>query len=179
MTRKTKILILIVSFVFLGWFIFQPLSDLGISRPYASPPISGQKIDVAELNEFLNLWTRIVNGPLQKYLVQISLSSKQQYPTAISNWLKAQHWSVERFFYDEQRIRGLVDCVSLQESLESNIALSKRQNNLRPIVKEQRQRLSLCRYDKDEMELIRANLYQITEILAGRAVMSQSDSDKE
>lgn len=179
MARKTKFFILIASFLFLGWFIFQPLDRIGVDQPYIQAPIEGQVLDVAELNEFLNLWSRILNGPLNKYLKQISLSSDQSYPREISSWLEAQNWSVERFFYDEQRLRGLVDCVNLQESLESNEALSRRQNNLSPIIKDQRKRLSLCRYSQDEMDLVKANLYQITEVFAGRAVMGNSGSDKE
>ena len=40
-----------------------------------APPVDGQKISADELNEFLNLWSRMTHGPLQKYVGQISLAS--------------------------------------------------------------------------------------------------------
>ncbi len=174
MSRKAKLLIIVLSFLFLGWFIFQPLNDIGIDKPYAQAPVSGQEITASELNEFLNLWSRILQGPLKKHIRQISLSSGSKYPQAISNWLEAQQWNVERFFYDEERIHGLVNCVSLKDNLDSNIELSKRgQSNLRQIIEEQRQHFELCEYSEAEMALIKANLYQITEIFAGRAIMDK------
>ncbi len=180
MSRKTKILIIILSFLFLGWFIFQPLNDVGADKTYLQAPVEGQQIDAAELGEFLDLWSRIINGPLNKYLKQISLSSGAQYPQEISKWLRAQHWSVERFFYDEDRLHGLVDCVNLKNSLDSNISLSKQsQINLNAIIEEQSKKYMMCKYSDEEMSLVKDNLYQISEIFAGRAVMNKKTNSKE
>lgn len=176
MSRKLKVFVLILSFLFLGWFIFQPLSRLGISHPYSEAPQAGQTIDAAELNEFLNLWSRMLHSSLRQQITQISLYSGKQYPQDISNWLNNHNWNVERFFYDEQRLHELVDCVNLQENLKSNEILSRKgQKNLSAIIADQRKRLNMCnKYSPDEMELIKANLYQITEIFAGRAIMDKT-----
>ena len=173
MSRKLKFLVLVASFAFLAWFLPQPLMEIGISRPYASPPVDGQKISADELNEFLNLWSRMTHGPLQKYVGQISLASGKSYPRPLVKWLEVQNWDVERFFYDEQRLHGLIGCAALQENIDSNVSLSRHDlSGLRQIINEQRQKLGGCRFDDDELELVRANLYQITEIFAGRAVMA-------
>ena len=64
-------------------------------------------------------------------------------------------------------------CAALQENIDSNVSLAKHDlSGLRQIINEQRQKLGGCRFDDDELELVRANLYQITEIFAGRAVMA-------
>lgn len=178
MTRKIKFAIVVLSFLFLGWFIFQPMVQIGISIPYSKAPQTGQTIDASELNEFLNLWSRMLHSSLKKQLNQISLYSGKQYPEDITKWLEAQNWNVDRFFYDEQRLYELVECVNLQENLKSNEMLSKRgQKKLSSIISEQRKRLNMCdKYSEDEIELVKANLYQITEVFAGRAIMDKTPS---
>ena len=111
---------------------------------------------------------------LKDILGQMSLHSNNEYPAVLVKWLEAQQWNVERFFYNEQRLLGLVDYVNLNNSLKSNIALSKTTGaNLKEVIENQQQRMSSCPYDEDEMMLINNNLYQITEIFAGRAVLSK------
>ena len=50
-----------------------------------------------------------------------------------------------------------------------------KQSKLGEIVKDLKQKLEVCSYDDDEMALVEANLYQITEIFAGRAVLGKSN----
>ncbi len=167
---------MVASFSLLIWFSFQPLSKLGLNKPYYTPPTAGQQLDAYELNEFLGLWSRILQGPLRKYMRQISLSSNGQYPEAVVKWLDAQNWNTERFFYNEQRLLGILDYVNLRMNLKSNQELSKKGGvDLKELISEQQKRMKACPYHEAELDLIENNLYQITEILAGRAVLA---SDK-
>lgn len=176
MSRKNKFFILITSISFLIWFSFQPLSKLWLDKPYYTPPVAGQQINAYELNEFLGLWSRILHGPLRKYMKQISLSSKGQYPEAVVKWLDSQNWNAERFFYNEQRILGILDYVNLRMNLKSNVDLSSKGGvNLKDLIKDQEQRMKACPYSEGELDLVEDHLYQVTEILAGRAILA---SDK-
>ena len=173
MSRKIKFAIILLSAVFLAWLIGQPLSEIGRQRTYDDPPSAGQKLSAAELNEFLDLWSRMLHGKLHRYVGQISLSSGKSYPGPLVKWLKLQGWDVERFFYDEQRLRELIDCVALVENISGNVAMSQHSTvNLSQIISEQRLRLKSCRFDQDELDLIKSNLYQITEVFSGRAVFA-------
>ena len=98
MSRKIKFAIILLSAVFLAWLIGQPLSEIGRQRTYDDPPSAGQKLSAAELNEFLDLWSRMLHGKLHRYAGQISLSSGKSYPGPLVKWLKLQGWDVERFF---------------------------------------------------------------------------------
>ena len=173
MKLKIKLPILIVVIWFFSWFLFEPISQIGLKGVYSNPPEAGQKITASELKSFLDLWSRIQQSELKEILGQISLRSDKEYPSVLVKWLEGQQWNVERFFYNEQRLHGLVDYVNLKSSLESNIALSKKTSaNLQEIIENQQQRMNACPYDEDEMMLIKDNLYQVTEIFAGRAVLS-------
>ncbi len=172
MTRKKKFLILLVSFLFLGWFVFQPMVQLGIDKPYIEPPVAGQKIDAKELNSFLDLWSRIQQSELKRYIKQRSLSSKTDYPRPLVKWLETQNWNIERFFYDEQRLYELARCVKLKMTLNANKSLSAH-TNLYDIIREQERQMRACSFDEDEMTLIEANLYPIVEIFSGRAVLEK------
>lgn len=174
MSRKRKFTILLLSFIGLAWFIFQPLAKIGFDKPYQNAPTAEQKIDAAELNAFLNLWSRMMQGPLKDHVGQVSLASGKSYPRELVKWLDAQNWNTERFFYDEQRLHELVDYVNLRANLKSNIELSQRTGaNLEEIIADQRHRLKACPFAEDELMLVEANLYQITEIFAGRAVLAK------
>lgn len=174
MTRKMKFLILCLFTVFLFWFIPRPITKIGFDNPYAKQPLAGQKISSEELNEFLDLWSRMMHGPLKNSLNQISLSGKGEYPAEIVKWLDAQNWDAGRFFYDEQRLRQLIDCAELKNNLDSNIKMSKRNNaSLKPIIDDLRQKMKACPFSEDEMDLIKNNLYKIVEIFEGRAVMAK------
>ena len=176
MSYKSKFLILIASISFLIWFSFQPLNKLGLNKPYYAPPVLGQQIDANELNEFLELWSRILQGPMHKYMKQVSLSSGGQYPEAVVKWLDAQNWNAKRFFYNEQRLLGILNYVNLKTNLMSNIELSKKgEVDLKDIIRNQEQQMAACPYSKLELDLVENNLYQVTEILAGRAILA---SDK-
>lgn len=174
MKLKIKIPILIIVIWFFSWFLFEPISQMGLKGIYSNPPEAGQKITAPELKSFLDLWSRMQQSELKDILGQMSLRSNNEYPAVLVKWLEAQQWNVERFFYNEQRLHGLIDYVNLNNSLKSNIALSKTTGaNLKEVIENQQQRMSSCPYDEDEMMLINNNLYQITEIFAGRAVLSK------
>ena len=172
MQRKYKFLIIVGCFCFLGWFAFQPLSSMFVSRPYAEAPTAEHTINVEELNAFLQLWSQIMQGPLKEYIGQVSLNSSSQYPKEIREWLEIQNWNVERFFYDEQRIREVLSCIVLQNNMEGNKNLSRISgNNMKKIINRQKEELQDCKYSQEELSLIKDNMYTITEVLSGKAVL--------
>lgn len=174
MSRKLKGLIVILCVAVLGWFCSKPLNRVGRNFPYLTMPAEEELLNVAELNAFLDLWSRINYGPLKKYMWQISLKSDSAYPRPLVKWLEAQGWNAERFFYDEQKVKELLEYVKLEGNIASNIKLSKRSGaNLDEIVKEQRRHLQVRNFDEAEIKLIKNNLYQINEIFAGRAVLAK------
>ena len=176
MSRKLKFLIILASFIGIGWFIQIPLSDIGVKHPYSELDPQGHKLTADELNQFLDLWSRASQSKLKRTLGQISLRGDNSYPRPLVKWLNVQGWSVERFFYDEQRLRELVEYAKIDDNIKSNIQLSQHTGtNLNEIIKEQRQRLKLHDVDEEELHLIQANLYQIIEIFAGRAVLATSN----
>lgn len=174
MSRKLKALIVVLCLAGLGWFCCQPLNRIGRHFPYLSMPAAEEYLNVTELNAFLDLWSRINYGPLKNYMWQISLKSGSTYPRPLVKWLEAQGWSAERFFYDEQKVRELLEYVKLEGNIASNVKLSKRTSaNLDEIVKEQRRHLKVRNFNESEIKLIKDNLYQINEIFAGRAVLAK------
>ncbi|MBE6443811.1 MAG: hypothetical protein E7020_03990 [Alphaproteobacteria bacterium] len=175
MGRLLKLIILIIVFYGFWWLFSHPLNKIGVDMPYFSPPAEDHKIDAEELSSFLDLWSRMMQSGLKQKVAQVSLrSADSQYPQELVKWLEAQNWNVERFFYNEQRLAEIVDCVNLRKSYKSNVKLAK-QSKLGEIVKDLKQKLEVCSYDDDEMALVEANLYQITEIFAGRAVLGKSN----
>ena len=57
----------------------------------------------------------------------------------------------------------------------SLIEIENLRKNLKDIIRNQEQQMAACPYSKLELDLVENNLYQVTEILAGRAILA---SDK-
>ena len=169
MNRKTKFFILIFSFVALCWFCIQPITEIGASKQYMQMPEAGEELSAEELQDFLTLWAQVMNGSMKDSIGQMSLRTKDSYPKDVELWLKAQNWSAERFFYDEQRIREILEFVNLRINLKSNLIMNKQDGiNLQNIIDGQQKQMNLCPYDKDELELIELNRYQIMEIFSDK-----------
>lgn len=183
MPRKRKFLILILSFVLLAVILTTPLTDLGrFGNAYDRMPEQGEILDVDELNSFLSVWADFMRKDVAGYTSQqLSLSCRgasDGFPPQLVRWLKRQGWGVERFFYNEQKIRELANVASLQKSIESNLKLLKKLGkdgaagaNLKNIVNQQEEQLKLARVNPQELELVKANLYQINLIMDGKAVL--------
>ncbi len=174
MQRKYKFLTALGCLCFLLWFAFQPLSSMFVSRPYAEAPTVAHRLSVDELNDFLVLWSQIMQGPLKEYIGQVSLNTSSQYPKEIREWLEIQNWNVARFFYDEQRIREILSCVVLRDNMEGNKTLSRLSgNNMKKVIDAQKNELANCKYDEEELFLIKDNMYKISEVLSGKAIISK------
>ena len=79
MTRQVKLLILIIVFVFLGWFIGQPIHKIGPKGAYQQEPAVNQPLTSEELNAFLEVWAQLMNSNLKETSGQLSLSSEKNY----------------------------------------------------------------------------------------------------
>lgn len=113
-----------------------------------------------------------------QYVVALMYINGLGFPPQLVRWLKRQGWSAERFFYDEQKIRELANIASLEENVESNRKLLKKLEkdaasgaNLKNIITRQEEQLKLARVNPQELELIKANLYQVNMIMDGKAVL--------
>ena len=162
--------ILLVSWIFLGWFAFQPLTDVFRYKPYFTMSEEGHEISRKELNAFLYVYSDMMQSSFRDYFSAKSMRS--EIPSSFKKWLKMHYWDVDRFFYDEQRIKDLLEYVEVSHQLEDNKKISKSSNiNLNSINSDLEKRLYAYNYNHEELELIEANMYQITEIMAGRAIL--------
>ena len=164
--------ILSVSFLFLLWLLFQPLSSLGPHRSYLKMPCRWHEITQVELNDFLGVWSNMMQSSYKDSIKDSSLTTTPSYPKTFKSWLYVQHWSIERFFYTEQRIRDLLKYAEIKTRLADNKKIaSKSATNLRNMNKDLEERLSTSPYSDKELDLIILNIFQITEVLDGRAIL--------
>ncbi|MCQ2741011.1 MAG: hypothetical protein MJ210_02715 [Alphaproteobacteria bacterium] len=176
MSKITRLLILTFSFLGLFWFCLQPITDIGASKEYMQKPLPEEKLTVKELQDFLVLWSQVMQGSMKDSIGQMSLKTEGKYPKDVEQWLKSKKWSAERFFYDEQKIRELLEYVNLRINLKSNIALNKQNGvNLQSIINSQQKRMDKCPYSEDELALIEVNRYPVMQIFSGGAVLDKGD----
>lgn len=174
MSILKKLLIKLTVYIFLAWFICQPLIDIGRYKPYFEMPEEEFEITYNELNDFLDVWGRMMQSSFGEEFTGSSLKSEQKYPKGLQKWLRIQHWDIKRFFYDEQRIRDLVEYVEVRNQLQDNKKIAKSARiNLNEMNKNLKKRLDMNSYTNEELELIESGLYQITEILAGKSVLGK------
>ena len=183
MSHTKKLLIALAAFIFLGLILSTPLTDLGhFSSRYDRLSEQDELLDMAELNSFLRVWSEMLSKDVGRYASQqLSLSrgtTEDGFPPQLVRWLKRQGWHAGRFFDDEQKIRALVRYAALEQNLNANRKLLQElgkdagaASGLREIISRQERQLSVLKVNPQELELIRANLYQVGEILAGKAVL--------
>lgn len=154
--RDLLIIVLAVTGI---WFVITPLHHIGISRPYAQDIAAGHIFDAKELDSFLRLWQKANSGYVKNYMPAASLDEKSRSSIVFLRWLKLHNWNENRFFYDEQRLRDLAECVELQNNADDNFMMQRRTAaHLEDLLKLQKQKLSLCEYSDDELKLVRNNL---------------------
>lgn len=134
------------------------------------------------MNSFLGLWSELMHKDIGGYRSQqLSLSNQSTqngFPPQLVRWLNRQGWSAERFFYDEQKLRELVNVARLEKTIAANENLLKQntvndtlKTSLREIVGKHKKQLSAIKVNPQELALVKENLYQITQILDGTAVL--------
>ncbi len=167
------------SFVLLAVVLTTPLAELGrFGGSYGNRPEPEQILSLDELNAFLNVWSEFIRKDIGGYgSRQLSLSSRgaeDGFPPQLVRWLRRQGWNVERFFYNEQKIRELLNAAALENNLNANRLLSKKMGgneNLKNIIRNQEEQLGLIKVNPKELALIKANLYQVNLIMDGKAVL--------
>ena len=170
MSIYKKMGVLLVSWIFLGWFMFQPLTEVLRYKPYFSMSEEGHEISQKELNAFLSVYSDMMQSSYKEHFNAKSM--KTELPKSFQKWLKMHYWDADRFFYDEQRIKDLLEYIEVKHQLADNKKISRITNiNLHNINSDLEKRIYAYNYSQNELSLIEANLYQITEILAGRAVL--------
>ncbi len=176
MTRK-KFFILLAAFFFLGIILTTPLSNIArFGANYDTRPVPEDVLSVKELNAFLRVWSEFMQKDLSKTMGQVSLQQNSEVPPQVKRWLSTKGWSAERFFSLEQRIKELVTVATLQNGLEDNRRLLKEMSgpgadNIKDIVSLQEKRLNALHYNPKELAIVRNNLYQIEQVLSGKAVL--------
>lgn len=176
MSRK-KAWILLGVFVLLGTILTTPLSNIArLGANYDTPPSPEDVLNVKELNAFLEVWSDFMQKDLSKAMGQVSLQKNSEVPSQVRRWLNANGWNTERFFSMEQRLKELVAIATLQNNLEDNRGLLKTMSgsgadNLKNIISSQEKQFKALSYNPEELALVRANLYQIEQVLSGKAVL--------
>ena len=173
MNRRLRFFIQAICILGVCFLVTHRINRLGGHKPYIEPPVIGQQVEITELKSFLKIWVQLMQSPLGDKMTYVSLNDKSTYPPKVVKWLELHNWNAERFFYNEQHLQELLNYVNIQEELKQNIELNKKENSegLRKIIRDQQRKIATCPYDKKELNLISDNRYQITEILAGRAVL--------
>ena len=88
MSIYKKFGIILLSFSFLAWFVFQPLNDVGRFKPYYQMPETPHEISHKELDDFLSVWSKIMHSSF-KQLVNIKpLKSDRKYPKELQKELE-------------------------------------------------------------------------------------------
>ena len=176
MARK-KAWILLGVFVLLGVILTTPLSNIArFGANYDTPPSPEDVMSIKELNAFLEVWSDFMQKDLSKSMGQVSLQQDSEVPSQVRRWLNANGWNTERFFSMEQRLKELVAIATLQNNLEDNRGLLKTMSgsgadNLKNIISSQEKQFKALSYNPEELALVRANLYQIEQVLSGKAVL--------
>lgn len=176
MSRK-KAWILLGVFVLLGVILTTPLSNIArFGANYDTPPSPEDVMSIKELNAFLEVWSDFMQKDLSKSMGQVSLQQDSEVPSQVRRWLNANGWNTERFFSMEQRLKELVAIATLQNNLEDNRGLLKTMSgsgadNLKNIISSQEKQFKALSYNPEELALVRANLYQIEQVLSGKAVL--------
>ena len=166
LNRRLNLLILVVVFVTVGWFCMQPVLKDNTTGIYMEPPSKHHKFTPTELNDFLTLWHQISQTRyLKKKLERIPLQNEESYPWVIVRWLKLKGWIAERFFYDEQRLKDILNCVNLKMNLNANIEASQKANiNLKDLLLHQKEGMQACLFDEEEINLVESNREQIISV---------------
>ena len=174
MTRSQKKIVLLVAIIVLIAVITTPLTRISaIHFSYNEPLGETEILSVQEINDFMKVWSEFVREGYYQEMKQVSLNHNSKVPASIIRWLELEGWNTSRFFAVEQRLRFLVSVASLKNDLEANIGLQKTSQgaNITNIIENQKQKLSSLKYNSQELALVKENLYQISSVLDGKAVV--------
>lgn len=174
MDFQKKKWILLTAILVLFVVLTTPLSRLSFMGNYNGAELTGQDLlTVEEINDFMAVWSKFLRSDVGATFRQLSLNENDELPSQVSRWFTTQGWSAKRFFAVEQRLRILVNIAYLQNNLASNMELQQKTNvaNLNDIIKRQKNQLESLQYNPKELELVSANLYQISEVLDGKAII--------
>lgn len=166
--------ILLAALVLLLVVLTTPLNKISrFGSSHLGTPPANLVLTAAEVNSFMEVWSDFVQKGLADSMKQVSLNSDGAVPAQVVRWLNAKGWSAEYFFAVEQRLRELISVATLQNNLEDNQKLYEKSpnDNLRLIIRNQEERFAALRYNPQELALVRANIYQITNVLDGKAVI--------
>lgn len=174
MDSQKKKWILLAAIIVLFVVFTTPLSHLSFLGNYNGAEFTEQDLLTAEeINDFMVVWPKFLRSEIGATFLSMSLNDSNEIPSQVLRWFTTQGWSAKRFLAVEQRLRKLVEIAYLQNNLASNMELQQKSSgaNLRDIIKSQKDRLGAAKYNPKELELVSANLYQISQVLDGKAVI--------
>lgn len=179
MSHQRKKLIIIIAVILLSVLFMTPITriaNLGIK--YGDPLPKNYVLNVDELNDFLGIWSKFMHKGIGQTMRQVSLSQDNEIPSSVKRWLENNDWSATRFFAIEQKLMSLVAIASLMKSLEENRKFLNNANdiagdNLKAIIKNQENQLKNARYNQQELDLVKANLRSIVQVLDGKAIIEE------
>lgn len=174
MGNKKNKWILLATFVVLFLIVFTPLHRLSYFGVYRSAELEPNEIlSIDEINDFMKVWSKFLISDASRLMGRTSLSQGNEIPSQVSRWVATQGWEAKRFFAVERRLRELVNISNLQNNLASNIQMQNKTSggNLRAIIEMQEKTLAAAKYNQQELDIVVANLYQISQVLDGKAIM--------
>ncbi|MBQ9234985.1 MAG: hypothetical protein IJ184_00780 [Alphaproteobacteria bacterium] len=167
MKYLTKYLVMLLMLLGLaGWLMSERIINWGRERPYLRNPQAEHSLDAEEFYSFLNVWDKAEHGRMRPYLSTNPLEEKMRTSWVMKSWLELYGWNVERFFYDELRIRELLRCVMLKNNHADNVVMAQKNGlGLESIIQQQEQQLKQCKYSTDELSLVEENISLINKVM--------------
>ena len=154
-------------FVFLViYFLFQPLFTE--KRTTLTHDVSNtENISFSEMDAFLEVWSQYCQkGYKDEVGNSVSIFNENingAIPKNIQIWLKRRDWTVERFYYVEQRLRAALKEAIMEQHFEHNKNMLQKggniisSGNLRKIVAEQDKKQTAWEVSREEIDMMKAD----------------------
>ncbi len=124
-----RYLILLLSFLLIAKVLSCSLisEDIKQRKPRCEPISETTEISSAEIDAFLKLWSEYVEKGYDKTVSEkISLLSgelEDKIPLKVKLWFNNKCWTIDRFFYVEDRIRASVRTLYLKRHSDSILSI--------------------------------------------------------
>lgn len=173
-----KLFVIFLALVITIYFLRIPPHNKGMGETNLAAA-AGAVISHNEMNDFLRVWSKYLQNDVSKIgAKQISLTmgtASEKFPLQTINWLAAQGWNADRFFFVEQRMKAIVKSAFLQNHIKSTIHVLETQMGaqgvdgatVKRMIEEQKQRINVEKISSDEIKMVTPNLVLISDILDG------------
>ena len=176
--RKTRkyIILLLAFLLILRVLSCSIIPDVNEKMKERCQPIETQtQISAIEVEKFLKDWAEYVeNGYNKKVSDKVSLVDgplEDQLPEALKLWFNKKCWTIQRFYYIEDRLKTALQTLYLRRHSESILAILKDRMNeeneseYKNIIEMQKQIVNVENISNEELKFIEMREAEIVKIL--------------